>query len=99
MMLAAAATPPACHASIAAYYAPDRKRPGFHTVVVTDDDYALVGWYDEHSGGQGAFRRRHRRWCVLVNSGGAFRADELVRYGVPRPHAERLLAKMQRLRR
>jgi hypothetical protein len=98
-MMVAAATPPACYSSIAAYYAPDRKRPSFHFVVVTDDDYAMADWYDEHSGGEGAFRRQHRRWCVLVNGGGAFSADELIRYGVPRGHAERLLAKLRRLQR
>ena len=95
----ATAPPPACFSTIASYYATHRETGPFHTTIVTDDDYALVSWYGTHAGGQGAFRRRHRRWCVLVNSGGAFNVDELVRYGVPRSHAERLFAKMQRQQR
>ncbi len=96
MMFTTATNPPTCYASVARYYAKKHER-GFHTTVVTDGDYAYTSWYGFYSGGQGAFHRRGTRWCLLVNGGGAMNVDELVHYGVPRPSAERLFAKMRRL--
>jgi hypothetical protein len=99
MILAAAPPPlPACYASIARYYALHHERGEFHTTVVKDGDYAYVSWYGFHSGGEGAFQRRGARWCKLVSGGGAMNVGDLVQYGVPRPTAERLYAKMQRRR-
>jgi hypothetical protein len=97
MILTTASAPPACYASVASYYKSHHERGPFHTTVVTDSDYAFVSWYGTHSGGQGAFRHRGSRWCLLFSSGGTFSVDEMVGYGVPRPVAERLTAKMQRL--
>jgi hypothetical protein len=98
MILTAAANPPACYASIARYYAIHHERGEFHTMVVTDGDYAYVSWYGFHSGGEGAFQRRGTRWCRLTSGGGAMNVADLVEYGVPRANAERLFAKMQRRR-
>jgi hypothetical protein len=98
MIFISPATPPACYATVAQYYAIHHERGEFHTTVVTDGDYAYVSWYGVHSGGEGAFQRRGARWCKLVSGGGAMNVADLVQYGVPRPTAERLFAKMQRRR-
>ncbi|GAC1659691.1 MAG: hypothetical protein NVS4B13_05290 [Candidatus Elarobacter sp.] len=99
MIPAPHATPPSCYRSIPAYYATHRERGPFRTKLFTDGDYALVEWTGGHAGGQGAFRRRGGRWCVLTNGGGAFSIDDLVQYGVPRANAQRLFARSQRLPR
>ena len=96
MILTTATTPPACYATVARYYATHHERGEFHTTIVTDGGYAYASWYGTHSGGQGAFHRRGARWCLLVNGGGAMDVRTLIEYGVPRPNAERLFAKMQR---
>jgi hypothetical protein len=96
MIFTVAMTPPACYGSVSQYYVDHRERGPFHTTILYDGDYALVQWSGTHSGGQGAFRRRGGRWCVLVNGGGAMNAGELARYGVPRANAMRLLARMRR---
>ncbi len=89
-------TPPhACFSSVASYYVTHRERGPFHTTVLTDAGYAFASWYGVHSGGEGIFQRRAERWCVLVNTGGALNVDEMVRYGVPRPTAQRLFDRMQ----
>jgi hypothetical protein len=94
----ALATPPECHAKIADYYAVHREIGPFHFRAVTDGDFAYTAWSGTHSGGEGVFRRRNGRWCVIVNGGGDFRIDEMVEYGVPRAIAQRLSAKMKRQR-
>lgn len=98
MILTTAAAPPACYASVASYYTSHHERGEFHTMVVTDGDYAYVSWYGFHSGGEGAFQHRGGRWCKLVSGGGAMNVQDLVQFGVPRATAERLYAKMQRRR-
>ncbi len=97
-MIAIAMTPPhACYSTIANYYAINRERGPFHTTILTDGDYAFVSWYGVHSGGEGMFRRRAGRWCVLSNSGGAYNVDEMVHAGMPRPTAQRLFDRMQKV--
>jgi hypothetical protein len=92
------ATPPACYAAVGRYYAvPGHREVGpFHFTVFTDGGWAVAAWSSTHSGGEGIFRRRNGRWCVVVNSGGAFRTSEMAHYGMPRAVAERLNAKMKR---
>ncbi|MDB5043774.1 MAG: hypothetical protein JWN27_4500 [Candidatus Eremiobacteraeota bacterium] len=96
-MTLAMTTPPACYATVDAYYVTHRERGPFHTDLVVDGRYAMAAWHGTHSGGEGAFERRSGRWCVLTNGGGALNVDELVRFGVPRPNAERLSAKLERV--
>ena len=93
-------TPPAphaCYRSIPAYYATNpHERIGFHTKVYTEGAYALVYWYGVHTGGETLFRRRGTQWCRLTGGGGAMNANWLVKYGVPRATAGRLIARLER---
>lgn len=90
--------PPACYAAVAAFYAlpSHRERGPFRYRVFVDGDWALATWSGTHGGGEGIFRRRNRRWCVVVNGGGALRPSEMTQYGMPPATVNRIVAKMNR---
>ncbi|HEX3468659.1 MAG TPA: hypothetical protein VHT05_11330 [Candidatus Elarobacter sp.] len=93
-MIIAYATPPACYASAAAYYATQHDDGKVSTKVYLDGSYAGVQWYSTHASGMGVFRHANGRWCLLGSSGGAYTVDQFVQLGVPRATATRLIAKL-----
>jgi hypothetical protein len=92
------ATPPACYATVNAFYADpnNRERGGIHVRVFVVGDYAAAAWYGANTGGQGVFRRRHGSWCKIVNGGGVMGVGGMVEFGVPRAIAVKLNAKINR---
>jgi hypothetical protein len=97
-MMLVTATPPACHASVNAFYADpnNRETSGVHIHVYVVDDYAYVTWYGANTAGEGAFQHRYGRWCKIVNGGGMMGVKGMVDFGVPRATAVKLYAKMKR---
>jgi hypothetical protein len=96
MMLATASPPPAqhCVSTIASFYKGRHLRR-----IARVGDYAAVDWETSESGGEGAFRLVHGRWCMLTSGGGAFDVNVLVDAGVPRRIAQQLLAQLRRTER
>ncbi len=54
-------------------------------------DYATVSLSDEYTAGTSIYQKVNGNWQVLLESGGAFSVQELMKYGVPSETAKQLV--------
>ena len=94
MTAAAQATPPACYADVRSYYAGRAADGKLRLHVFTAHGYAIVPWSTRHTGGEGIFRLRNGKWCLIADGGGIVDDNGLVSYGVPRDVAQQLMAQL-----
>jgi hypothetical protein len=71
--------------------ASNQQFPGRHVDAVhVVGDYALLDWYDEHSGGYALYKRTGERWKQIDFSGGVTTVSLMAQHGVPTSIGQKL---------